>query len=183
MSSERAERGPRRGAAEARSLDAAGARRVAGDLLSRRPWTVADLRARLIRRGAPAEMAEAVVADLVGRGHLDDGAFAVRWVEVRSARGYGPTRLRAELSARGVAPPLIETALATLAPDAALERARATARRRWPVLRGLPRERAAGRLRDYLLRRGHRPDLVARVVRELAGDPGGAEPDATMTAP
>jgi regulatory protein len=170
MPREQPERDRRRDAPEARTLDVAGARRVAGDLLSRRPWTLADLRSRLVRRGAPAAVAEAVVADLVGRGLLDDGAFAQRWVETRAARGYGPARLRAELAARGVAPSLIETALAALAPDAALERARAVAARRWPALRGLPRDRAAGRLRDYLLRRGHRPGLVARVVRELAED-------------
>jgi regulatory protein len=143
---------------------------------------VADLRARLVRRGAPAPVAQTVVADLVERGHLDDAAFALRWVEARSARGYGPARLRAELTARGVARPLIEGALAALAPDAALERARATARRRWPHLAHLPPERAAARLRDYLLRRGHRPGVVGRVLREVAGR-GGPDPDGTMSAP
>jgi regulatory protein len=150
-------------------LSAAAARLVAADLLARRPWTCADLQRRLVRRGAPADVAAAVVADLAARGHLDDAAFAHQWVQVRSPRGYGPARLRAELTARGVARALIDAALDAVAPDTALDRARAAARRRWPALqRGRP-ERAAARLRDHLLRRGFAGALVARVVRETAG--------------
>jgi len=55
-----------------------------------------------------------VVADLTARGYLDDAAFAHHWAAARSARGYGPARLRAELRARGVGTPLIDAALAAL---------------------------------------------------------------------
>jgi len=88
-----------------RTLEDAAARRVAADLLSRRPWTCAELTARLRRRGAPEAVAAAVVADLTARGHLDDARFARQWVEARSSRGYGPARLAAELRVRGVAAP------------------------------------------------------------------------------
>jgi regulatory protein len=107
-----------------------------------------------------------VVAELIARGYLDDAAFARHWVEARGARGYGPGRLRAELRARGVAPALIEAALAAMLPDADLERARAVARRRLPALRRAGPQRAAARLRDHLLRRGYSASIVARVLRE-----------------
>jgi regulatory protein len=139
------------------------------DLLSRRPWTCVEMQRRLVRRGATAEVAAAAIADLVGRGYLDDAAFARRWVETRAGRGYGRARLRAELTLRGVARPLIDAALAELDPEASLERARAVARRRLPALRALPAPRAAARLRDHLLRRGHPAGVVARVVREVTG--------------
>ncbi len=140
---------------------------VAADLLTRRPWTRADLARRLVRRGAPAEVADAVVADLTARGYLDDAAFARQWVESRSARGYGAARLRAELRARGVDSAVIDAAVGALAPDATLTRALALARRRLPVIaRGRP-ERVAKRLRDYLLRRGYAPGVVVHVVRQL----------------
>jgi regulatory protein len=116
------------------------------------------------------------VADLVARGHVDDAAFARRWVEARRPRGLGPARLRAELRARGVAAPLIDAALGGGAEAAAtdLEGARALARRRLPALRRTRPERAAARLRDHLLRRGYAPGVVARVVREaLAVDVDG----------
>ncbi len=79
---------------------------MAGDLLSRRAWTRADLAARLRRRGAPADVATEVVDDLVARGYVDDAAFARHWVTARAARGYGAGRLRLELRARGIAAPV-----------------------------------------------------------------------------
>jgi SOS response regulatory protein OraA/RecX len=90
-------------------------------------------------------------------------------VEARSARGYGPARLAAELRTRGVPASLITAALSSLDADGELERARATARRRLPALRGARGDRAAGRLRDHLLRRGFGAGTAARVAREVLG--------------
>jgi len=123
---------------------------------------------RLRRRGAPAAVAAEVLADLTARGYLDDAAFARHWVATRSARGYGPARLRAELRARGVAGSLVEAVLAAQSDDE-LERARAVARRRLPALQRADRTRAAARLRDHLVRRGYSAAVVARVVRESVG--------------
>ena len=109
------------------------------------------------------------MADLTARGYLDDEAFAHHWVAVRASRGYGPARLRAELRARGVAPALVDAALAGAGDDGELERARAVARRRLPALQRGDRARTAARLRDHLLRRGYAPPVVARVVRECVG--------------
>ena len=125
---------------------------------------------RLRRRGAPAPVAAEVLADLTARGYLDDAAFARHWVATRSARGYGPARLRAELRARGVAGSLVDAALAAQGDDE-LERARAVARRRLPALQRADRTRAAARLRDHLVRRGYSAAVVARVVRESVGLP------------
>jgi regulatory protein len=129
---------------------------------------------RLRRRGAPADVADDVVADLTARGDLDDEAFARDWVATRAPRGYGPARLRAELRTRGVDASLVEAALAEAAragasEDGELERARAVARRRWPSLQRGDRARAAARLRDHLRRRGYSAAVVARVVRECVG--------------
>ena len=120
------------------------------------------------RRGAPASVAAEVLADLTARGYLDDAAFARHWVATRSARGYGPARLRAELRARGVAGSLVDAALAAQGDDE-VERARAVARRRLPALQRADRTRAAARLRDHLVRRGYSAAIVSRVVRESLG--------------
>jgi regulatory protein len=151
---------------EPRVIDAKAARLVAADLLSRRAWTEAELTRRLTRRGAPPDVAAAVVTDLIGRGYVDDDAFARNFVETRVARGYGAARISADLRARGVAPGLVSAALAALDPGAQLDRARVIARRRLPALRRIAADRAAGRLRDHLLRRGFAPGVVMRVVRE-----------------
>jgi len=149
------------------------ARVVAADLLSRHAWTRAELGRRLRRRGAAAEVAEEVVTDLTARGHLDDGAFARQWVQTRAGRGYGALRLRAELRSRGVAVSFIDAALAGIDPEWELEQVRALARHRLGALRRGRPERAAARLRDYLLRRGYATALVSQVVRESLGIPLG----------
>ena len=109
------------------------------------------------------------MADLAGRGYLDDASYAHHWVTARVARGFGATRLRAELRARGVASRVIDEALAGLDGEETLTRAREAARRRLPALRRGRPERVAARLRDYLLRRGYGAAVVARVVRESFG--------------
>jgi regulatory protein len=103
---------------------------------------------------------------MVGRGYVDDAAFARHFVETRVARGYGAARIAADLRARGVAAGLVSAALADVDAGAQLERARAIAHRRLPVLRRVSPARAAGRLRDHLLRRGFAAGVVMRVVRE-----------------
>jgi regulatory protein len=154
-----------------RLLDAPRARAVALDLLSRRGWTRRDLRARLRRRGAPAEVAEAVVADLEARGYVDDRAFALGWAESRArGRALGSRRLRQELTARGVARPLVDAAVReAFAADDEETRAREAAARRLPLLRRATPERAGRRLQAWLLRRGFPGDIVRRVVRDACG--------------
>src|SRR5438876_999624 len=120
----------------ARVLDAKAARLAAGDLLSRRAWTEVELTRRLTRRGAPRDVAVAIVADLVGRGYVDDAALARHFVETRVVRGYGAARIAADLRARGVV-----VARAGGRSDAALHE-----RRHGAVQACLPR-RGAARLR------------------------------------
>jgi regulatory protein len=97
---------------------------------------------------------------------VDDAAYAHHWVATRAPRGYGAARLRAELRARGVASPLIEAAVAPLGRGDQLEQARRLARRRVSALARVAPDKAAARLRDYLLRRGFPGTVVGQVVRE-----------------
>lgn len=145
-------------------LDLRRARAVALDLLARKAWTCHQLHRRLARRGAPADVADAVVTDLAARGYLDDRAFAAAWAESRgSGQGLGARRLRAELRARGVDRDLVEAALTGVA-EVEETRARLLAARRLPALAGQRPDRVARRLHDYLLRRGFRGSVARRVV-------------------
>jgi regulatory protein len=149
-------------------LDAARARAVALELLSRKAWTRRQLTDRLRRRGAPAAVAEAVVEDFEARGYVDDRAFATAWAEARArGRGYGPRRLRDALLAKGVARPLVDEAVREAFAEVDEEtRARAVATQRLPTLRRTAPDGAARRLSAFLLRRGFPGDVVRRVVRE-----------------
>jgi regulatory protein len=160
---------PRRGGAPP-ELDVRQARSVALALLARKAWARVELVRRLARRGAPAPVAAAVVAELERQGHLDDRAFARGWAESRArGRGLGSIRLREELRGKGVAEPLVAQALAAaFAETDETAAARAAAGRRWPALAGGGPEAAARRLQSYLLRRGFPAGVVRRVVRETA---------------
>jgi regulatory protein len=164
-------------------LDAKAARLAAIDLLARKAWTRRELARRLARRGAPPEVAAAVVAELAERGYLDDESLALAWAEIRArVRKVGSIRLRQELGRRGVARELADRAVERAFEETPeLDRALAAGRRRLPALRRARPERLAGRLAEYLLRRGYPGAIVRQAVKALVPDAPGvgeADPDA-----
>jgi len=160
-------------------LDEPHARVVAFELLALKAWSSRDLTRRLRRRGAPPEVAAAVVGDLTSRGYLDDESFARFWAEARArGRRLGSIRLRQELRAKGI-PPALVTAAVTAAFDEVPETERVldAARRRLTALQRGPAARVAPRLTGYLLRRGYPPAAVARTVRHLLNIAADEPPD------
>jgi regulatory protein len=93
-------------------------------LLSRRDFSRAELRVRLLRAAGAATDAAASAADEVERvvdkveaqGLLSEDRFVDGFVRARQAR-YGPARLRHELLRRGVTEERIEAALKLVARD------------------------------------------------------------------
>jgi len=164
-------RRPGRGPRKRGELDAKAAKLAAFDLLARKAWSARELTGRLKRRGAPDEIARAVVAELASRGYVDDASFARSWAESRArGRRVGSRRLRQELLQKGIPRDVAAAAVAAAfeeAPEA--ERCLEAGRRRLPALlrAGLPR--AAPRLRDYLVRRGYPLAEVMRTVAALTG--------------
>ena len=99
----RGRRSHARGPRERRELDAKAAKLAAFDLLARKAWSARELTSRLKRRGAPDEIAGAVVAEMVSRGYVDDASFARFWAESRALRRrVGSRRLRMELLQKGI---------------------------------------------------------------------------------
>jgi regulatory protein len=160
-------------------LDIKAARLAAFDLLARKSWSGRDLTRRLRRRGASAEVAQAVVADLTGRGYVDDQAFARWWAEARArGRRVGSRRLRQELLAKGIPREMADAAIAAAFEEVGeSERALQAGRRRLPALLRRQPARAAARLADYLLRRGYPSSAVRAAVRTLLAERGVEAPD------
>jgi regulatory protein len=157
------------------TLSEKAARLAAFELLARKAWSGRDLARRLRRRGAPAEIAQAVVADLAGRGYVDDQAFARWWAEARArGRRIGSRRLQQELAAKGIPREMVEAAIAAAFEEIGeSERALEAARRRLPaLLRGRQAARASARLADYLLRRGYPAPAVRHAVSTLLAGRG-----------
>jgi regulatory protein len=155
-------------------LDEKAARLAAFDLLARKSWSGRELTRRLRRRGASPDVARAVVADLAGRGYVDDQAFARWWAEARArGRRIGSRRLRQELAVKGIPREMAEAAITAAFEDVAeADRALEAARRRLPVLLRAQPARAPARLADYLLRRGYPSSAVRHAVRTLLAGVG-----------
>ena len=136
-----------------------------------RPQTEAELRTKLRGREHPDDVIDDAIARATTLGAIDDAAFAKAWVNDRAlGRGYSALRVREELRRRGVAEPVIDTALAVLAArddlGVATELARARAQR---MPAALAPEVVARRLVGFLGRRGYPEGLARRVALEVSG--------------
>lgn len=71
-------------------------------LLARREHSVKELVTKLASRGVGAELIESVLRRLINERLQSDERYAEVYLRQRSAKGYGPVRIRAELQERGV---------------------------------------------------------------------------------
>ena len=94
-------------------LDPESARGRALKLLSRREHSAAELAAKLQRRGADADVARDAVRTMADAGWQSDERYAEMLVRNRIEQGYGPLRIRMELTQAGVPDAEIRTALET----------------------------------------------------------------------
>jgi len=137
-------------------------------LLSYRPRSEAELRQRLARRGAPADIVDGAISRLRELGLVDDAAFARAWVEGRSRLSPRSRRLlRRELQAKGIGGDAAHEALAPLDDEDAAIRA---GERRAAATRGLPRPEFRRRLGELLRRRGFDAETARRTVERLWRD-------------
>ena len=143
----------------------AAVRRAAMDLLARREHSRAELARKLRQRGAEAELIDGALERLSEEGLLSDQRFLESFIRSRASAGYGPLRIRDELSQRGLPRAQVERALADSDVDWA-ENLRELWRRRFGELPQDARERAKqGR---FLLYRGFAQDAVSRLLRSGA---------------
>lgn len=149
------------------AVDEEAAYRTALRSLERRPFARFDLGRRLRRKGHSPYAVEAALEHAESLGLLDDVAFARNYVQTRTARGRGPSRLVTDLLAMGVERSLIDRAVAAEWAEGT-DRAqvpKALAEARAARLRGLPAPVKRRRLLAYLARRG----FTGREVTEMVG--------------
>jgi regulatory protein len=148
------------------------ARALAWSALDRRERTAAELRALLLRKRVAAEDAEAVLAELMASGYVDDARYAERFAEDRRRLdGWGAERLEQRLRALGIEPGVAAAVAGRSAGDE-LEAAVALLRRRVPTVPTTPRER--DRALGILVRKGYGLEVAHDALRRHAGVP---EPD------
>jgi regulatory protein len=152
------------------AADAESAYRTVLRSLEIRSYARADLLRRLLRKGHPRPAVEAAIERAAAIGLLDDAAFAERFVQTRSARGRGPSRLRRDLLWMGVERNVVDQAIAAEWPEGHDRSAvpLGLARKRAGQLEDLPRQTRRRRVLAYLARRGFTgrdiSEMVDRVV-------------------
>ncbi|MCQ4257614.1 recombination regulator RecX [Stutzerimonas stutzeri] len=140
----------------------AAVRRAAMDLLARREHGRVELGRKLRLRGAPAELIEPALDRLAEEGLLSDARYLESYVRMRANAGYGPLRIREELSQRGLSREAIEQALRDSGFDWNVQLYDVW-QRKFGELPGDQRERARqGRFLSY---RGYSLEMVGRLLR------------------
>ncbi|MFP3518157.1 recombination regulator RecX [Pseudomonas sp. SIMBA_077] len=86
-------------------------RRVAMDLLARREHGRVELTRKLLQRGACQDMIDTALDRLTQEGLLSESRYLESYINYRAGSGYGPLRIREELSQRGLSRVDIEEAL------------------------------------------------------------------------
>lgn len=135
-------------------------------LLTYRARCVAEIRADLERKLYTPEVIEAVIAEMLRYGYLNDESFAAEYVEYRKLRGYGPKRVRYELIARGLDKEIVDAQL-----EEKFDEEEDLARMRSMLQRRIEREaeidnRWLQRQAAFLQRRGFQDGLIMTVLKE-----------------
>ncbi len=138
--------------------------------LSRRAYSVYEMRTFLERRAEEEETVPPILARLKEHKYLDDERYARQFVRQRAEiRKQGAYRIARDLRARGVPDRHIEAAIAERigeSDEGAVVRARLT--RRLKTLRGPLDQRRTASIYNSLLRAGFAADTIRRELRALA---------------
>jgi regulatory protein len=137
---------------------------LAHHAVARRERTIAELRTCLERKRVGPGAIDAAVEQLCEAGLLDDARYARRFAEdKRELERWGRERIARDLRRRGVAPDLIEAAVADRAREAELATAVLLLEQRFPTPPSSDRER--NRAWGLLVRRGYTPEIAYDAVR------------------
>lgn len=133
-------------------------------LLARREYACAELRQKLLAKGAAAEDVRLLLDDLAAQGLLSDARYARAKVVSKSA-AFGRRRIAEELKAKGIARADIDAALAEVAIDDEVT-LRALWQRRFG--RAPVDERDKARQVRFLQARGFALSAILRLLQDSA---------------
>jgi regulatory protein len=133
--------------------------------IGQRERTICELRTLLELKRVGPEAIDAAVAELCKEGLLDDARYARCFAEdKRELERWGSERIARALHRRGIAPDLIEAAVADRGRDAELTTALLLLKQRLGAPPGDDRQR--DRAWRLLVRRGYAPEIAYDAVRE-----------------
>lgn len=131
-------------------------------ILAMREHSVWELRRKLLQKGCPAEVTEAILEQLQSAGWLSDARFAEALVRQKVAQGWGKQRVVLELRRRGVSDLDSEGALSVCAAEFSeeceIERAERIVRKRLRCATDV------AKVKRYLIGRGFSMSCAVRAV-------------------
>ena len=144
------------------------------NLLGFRSRSVAELRRKLIDKGAPRADVEEVIARLLDQKLLDDADFARQFARHRIT-GAGASRIRIlqELRRKGVAREIAERALEELDEEEGIDASASihrVAEKKWKSLGKLDDATRRRRLYAFLARRGFNPDEIRSAMNAVGAE-------------
>ena len=140
-------------------------------LLEFRSRTIAELRRKLVHKGASASEVDDVIARLCDQKLLNDADFAHEFARTR-VLGAGASRRRIvqELRRKGVAPDVADQAVAGMEDSEGIDVSAAihrVAEKKWKTLARLDDFARKRRLYAFLARRGFNPDEIRSALDKL----------------
>ncbi len=132
------------------------------DLLARREHGRAELARKLRQRGASPEMIEHELNRLADEGLLSESRYLESFISSRGRSGYGPARIREELTQRGLPRADVEQALREAGIDWQSQLSDVWRRKFAGQLPADPRERA--KQTRFLVYRGFSMEMVGRLL-------------------
>lgn len=135
-------------------------------ILSRRMLSEKDLRRKLSTEKKPAELRDKAMSKLKEYGFYDDSIYAAAFIRSQLARGIkSRLYLKKKLWEKGVRREISESAIEKELEDIDEESAvKELASRKLRTLSNLPREKAKGRLINFLRNRGFSWDIIRNVM-------------------
>jgi len=147
--------------------DTSAARDSALRLLGRREHSADELRRKLKKRGYSIATITEVVASLDAAHSVSDARFAEDFVRVRSERGQGPLKIRAELRERGVHDDIVDEVMTATA-EFWLQHAHRARVKRFGAAVPIDRD-TWNRQARFLAQRGFPADLIYRALGAVRG--------------
>lgn len=139
--------------------------------LAARARSKREIEQKLLQAGYRPCTVEMVIYKLERENLLDDADFARQWVEARSTRKLGRSRIAQELRRKGVSQEEAEEALSIIEDDDQLSGAVALAEKAAARIKpGEDPRKAASRIAGMLARRGYSWDIAKEAIRLALSD-------------
>ncbi|MDP2654536.1 MAG: regulatory protein RecX [Candidatus Omnitrophota bacterium] len=142
------------------------ARETVYRLLKIRLRSEKEIVSKLAAKGIPPDVIQTTVEYFKKARFLDDAVFTRAWINSRLNKPFGAQRIRFELRQKGVDEAIIRELLA-VSEEEELDSVLGLAQRRWKKYKGIDPQKAKRRLFEFLARRGFRPAVIQKALRQL----------------